>query len=341
MSNSFLIEWFEQLFFGHSHPCILEPPISLYRLVSRLEADGIQWKDMIRQGGLTMFRYQIQGDFDALLDYLDQVFLEDQKDTPLPVFRTRSMTTFFNQLLAFLARRNNNPSLGTNTDQSTLNMILSKPDELGPFQYESARFWGELARHWILRRGPLPKELAPLPHPSPLYMKRTARLYDVTCKTCGENVDPSSMHSVSASEYVNAVHWQSDTLLETFVQARPNHALSQAVQRLVRRVLHQFLDGQYPSCLVEKDMKLNTFLQNVSVVHSSIPEASLTLSPPPKVVDVFQRLLALSQMDGLWQSQSDPNWNDSGSATDLMQLTEQLHLAERQKNILLKHVASQ
>ncbi|GFS53179.1 hypothetical protein TNCV_418431 [Trichonephila clavipes] len=72
---------------------------------------------------------------------------------------------FFNQLLACFARQKGYSlaGRGNDTDQSTLNLILSKPDELGPFQYQSPRFWGELARQWILRRRPLPKELAPLP----------------------------------------------------------------------------------------------------------------------------------------------------------------------------------
>ncbi|GFY48569.1 uncharacterized protein TNIN_18461 [Trichonephila inaurata madagascariensis] len=184
--------------------------------------------------------------------------------------------------------------VGNDNDQSTLNLILSKPDELSPFQYQSPRFWEELARQWILRRRPLPKELAPLPHPSSLDMKRTARLYDVICKASGEYVDPLSMYLVLASEYVNVIHFQSDSLLEAFVQATPPHALAQAVERLVLRALDQFLNGQYPSCLKHKDEKLDNFLQNVTVVDGSIPEASITLYPPPKMVNVFQRLLAVS-----------------------------------------------
>ncbi|GFU98721.1 uncharacterized protein TNCV_298931 [Trichonephila clavipes] len=127
---------------------------------------------------------------------------------------------------------------GNDTDQSTLNLILSKPDELGPFQYQSTSFLGKnwrgngsledihFQKNWLLYHIPLS-----------LDMKRTARLYDVTCKARGEYVDPLSMYLVPASEYVNAVHFQSDTLLETFVQARPHHALSQLVARLVLRAL--------------------------------------------------------------------------------------------------------
>ncbi|GFU24219.1 uncharacterized protein TNCV_3042661 [Trichonephila clavipes] len=140
MSSSFLIEWFEQLLFGHTNSYILDPPTCLYQLICRLEDDGIQWKDMIRHGGLTLFRYQVQGDLDVLLDYLDQTFLQDQKDLPLPVFRTRTITTFFSQLLACFARQKDIQSLDGGNDTSTLNLILSKPDELGPFQYQYPRF---------------------------------------------------------------------------------------------------------------------------------------------------------------------------------------------------------
>ncbi|GFT38400.1 uncharacterized protein TNCV_3064481 [Trichonephila clavipes] len=147
-------------------------------------------------------------------------------------FSYKNHYDFFNKFLACFARQKDIQSLdgGNDTDQSTLNVILSKSDELGPFQYQSPRFGGELARQWILRRRPLPKGLAPLPHPSFLNMKQTTHLYDVTCKARGEYVDPLSMYLVPAFEYVNAVHFQSDTFLEAFVQARPHHALTQAVE---------------------------------------------------------------------------------------------------------------
>ncbi|GBN19740.1 hypothetical protein AVEN_261812-1 [Araneus ventricosus] len=344
MSGSFLIEWFNQLLFGHQRPTVLEPPSLLNKLICRLEADGIHWRDMIPQGGLTMFRYQIQGDLDVLLDYLDKVYLRDQVETPFPKFHTRSVIHFFNQLLAVMARRDqiqsNALALGTEEDRSILHTILSQPDVSSSFRYDSAQFWGELARGFLMHRRPLPKELAPLPSMQADDLDKTARLYDVTCQTHGTRTDPLSMHMVPASDYVNAVHWESETLLEAFLRTRPQHALSRAVQKLLIRALHQFIGGRYPSCLKQRDSSLSSFLENVKVVQDTIPEASLLGKSPPLVIDVFQRLLALSQLDDLWHTTPcrEPPEQD---ATDLMRLTERLHLAERQNRIVLKHVSGE
>lgn len=327
MSSTSLINWFEQLLFGHT--CVVEPPCLLFKLIARLEAEGIHWKDMIGQGGLTLFRYQAQGDLDKALDYL-----EHQTET-LPTFKTRCVTAFFNQLLAFLARRDSTKPIPYKDDKMTLETILQ--DSGASVSYVSADFWGDLARQWLTHRRPIPKTLAPLPHPSSIQMQKMARLYDITCQTRGENIDPLAMHVVPASEYVNAVHWQSGSLLASFIHSRPQHALSTAVQQVVLEALNEFLAGHYPSCLEEKDDKVMNFLQNVSVTHDTVPQVLTT--PAPKVIDVFHRLLAMAQLDDLWITV--PKEPESRQATQVMQLTEQLLLAERQNTILLKHIGCQ
>lgn len=342
MSNTLLMNWFNQLLFGHDRPNIVEPPRAVYELICRLEADGIHWRDMIRQGGLTMFRYQIQGDMDVLLDYLDKVYLQDQHETPFPKFHTRSMTHFFNQLLAAIARRDqvqsNVLTMGTEEDVSILHTICSRPKTSDSFHYNSAHFWGELARNFLTHRRPLPKELSPLPSLEDSNLRKTARLYDVTCQTQGKEIDPFSMYMIPASEYVNSVHWESDTLLEALLKTRPKHALSRAIQKLVMRSLNQFIRGHYPSCLKQRDSYIAAFLENAKVIHDTVPKASSMTESPPLVVDIFQRLLALAQLDDVWRSVPCSESVDQ-TATDLMHLTEQLHLADRQNRILLKHVS--
>lgn len=337
------MNWFDQLLFGHRREHILEPPTELYELIWRLEADGIFWKDMIRHGGLTMFRYQIQGDLDVLLDYFDKVYLQDQHETTLPKFHTRPMTHFFNQLLAIMARRDHIQShalaMGTKEDKSILQTILSEPKASSSFHYNSAQFWGELARSFLTRRRPIPKELSPLPCLEHSNLAKTARLYDITCQTQGEEINPLSMYMIPVSEYVNAVHWKSETLLEAFLQSHPKHSLSRVVQKLVMRALNQFIAGQYPSCLKQRDSNLSTFLENAQVINETIPKASSLTDSPPLVIDIFQRLLALAQLDDLWRSVPCSKTVDQ-KATDLMHLTEQLHLANRQNRILLKHIRS-
>lgn len=343
MSNFLLMKWFDQLLFGHRRPDILEPPKEVYELICRLEADGIYWKDMIRHGGLTMFRYQTQGDLEKMLEYLDKVYLQDQPETPLPKFHTSTLTHFFNHLLTIMARRDqmqsNALAMGTEEDKSILETILSQPNTSSTFPYNSAQFWGELARNLINHRRPLPKELAPLSVLGNSNLHKTARLYDVTCQTQGKEINPLNMHMVPASEYVNSVHWESDTLLEAFLKTRPKHPLAQAVEKLVMRALNQFIAGQYPSCLKQQDSNITTFLENAKVIHDTVPKASFLSDSPPLVIDIFQRLLALAQLDELWRSVPCQKTVDQ-NATDLMRLTEQLHLADRQNRILLEHVSS-
>lgn len=328
MSKCSLIDWFEQLLFGTKATCLLEPPPEAFLTVAKLNAERVDWKEMARLGGLTMHRYQIQCDFETIFDYL-----EKPGDT-LPEMKTRTMTTFFNLMLAFIARQKTihvEPSLD---DKATLEQILSNPNASGP--YHSASFWGELARQWLNNRRPVPKAL------EPLSAEKTdagiRRLYDVTCYTRGRTIDPLSMHMVPDSEYVNAVHWKSASQLEAFVRVQPKHALSRAVNQLVIKSLHQFLDGRYPSCLADKDDKLQLFLKNVSVAHETVPEVYVA-EPPPRLIDVFQRLLAQARYDDLWEK-IPTETSVEYPYTQMMHMTEQLLLSEKQNQILLKHVCS-
>lgn len=329
MSNCSLIEWFEHFLFGHS--TLVKPPSTIYKLILRLEAEGIQWKNVVLEGGITFFRYQIQGDFDVLMEYLDKTLLQHSTSVSLPIFKTRAMTLFFNELLAVLARQQVPQEPILLSDQVILEKILS--GESGRFSYVSPSFWGNLAREWLTHRRPIPETKFPTFMP----LDRTARLYDITCKARGEMVDPLSMCMVPAKEHVNAVHWQSGPLLESFVRNRPTHSLSQSVQALVKQSIHQLLGGQYPSCLVEKDDTIANFLQNVNMVHEHVGKVSFT-KIPPFVIDVFQRLLAMVQMDDLWVTCTEVSVLNSFPKTDMMRLSEQLLLAERQNKIVLTHV---
>lgn len=324
MSQHLLIEWFDQLLFGHNRPTIIPPPCSLHKLVHQLDMDGISWHDMIHQGGLTNFRYQIQGDLERFLDFVEN-------DNQFPVFKTRAMTMFFKQYQVSLARRPKPPLL---TDDDTLHNILS--GHSGPFQYHSAEFWGELARSYINLRRALPKDLTTVSEATVDDRDRTHILYDVTCESRGERVDPLSMVMVPSSEYVDAVHWESPSLLESFLKSKPKHALARSVKHLVMRALNQLLEGCYPSCLNITDSKLSTFLRNVSVIHETVPEVTVLVSPP-RLIDVFQRLLALAHLDDLWQTCGDTHVFQS-PVTDTLRLTERLLLAERQNQFLLKHI---
>ncbi|KAG8173827.1 hypothetical protein JTE90_016316 [Oedothorax gibbosus] len=239
MSNSSLIRWFEQLLFGSKDTCLLEPPKEASFTIAKLRAERIEWREMARLGGLTMYRYQIQCDFDALFDYLEN------PDNPLPTMKTRAVSTFFNILLANLARRDavdDSPDPSVD-DKTTLEQMMVDPSSKE--QYVSASFWGQLARQWLNNRRPVPTDLQSLASNNSS-VDRITRLYDVTCYARGEWIDPLSMHLVPKAEYVNAIHWKSESHLEAFIRTKPKHPLSKSINQLILKSLHQFLAGQYP-----------------------------------------------------------------------------------------------
>lgn len=329
MSNLCLTDWFDQLLFGTTKPPKSVPP-ALLDLVIRLQADGINWREHMSQGGLAVFPHQIHGDLFLVLNYFDT------SSSTTPVFKTKVIERFFHQLLAAIERAKSTtstllPRTKEPDDEETLRSILKSSDEQP--RYKSPLFWGELSRQLLHHRRPV--DPLPLPPSSEDMSQRAVWLHDITCTTLGRIVDPLSTVMVPASEHVDAAHWSSSDLLEAFVMQRSNHALSRAVRGLVTRSLHQLLDGQSPSCS-EADPAVDAFLSNVSVVHDSIRKVDS--SAPPKTIDVFQRLLALVERDYLWTTVSLPAV--SPRADDLLQLSERLHLAEREKKILLEYVGS-
>lgn len=324
MSNTLLINWFEQLLFGDCKK-ILPVPKPLAFLAARLMANGVSWQEVSSQGGLTRLPEQIQQDLDTCLDHLD-------KDKE-PTFQTNLIHNFFNRLVTLLARQIP-PIHVTGNDELTLQAILSGSP--GPFQYDSASFWGELARQWLNLHRPLPEKLMPLPTLTTHDVRRTCCLYDTTCHARGERLDPLSSFMVPSSEYVNPIHWKTETLLEHFIQDQPNHILSQTIKRLVSRAIHQLLEGKFPTCLDAHDV--DSFLQNLSAVDLIIPKVETT-SSPPLVIDVFHRLLALVHLDHLWETCSTVVPADIPNTTDVMHLTHQLILAERQNQLLLQQIS--
>ncbi|GBN70301.1 hypothetical protein AVEN_185951-1, partial [Araneus ventricosus] len=140
MSNTLFQKWIDFLFFGSKECPSSKPPLEILPILTRLDAEGIHWEEMGQQGGLTLFPYHIAGDLDVLLEHLNN---NDQ----LPTFKSGTVRRFCDHLLTTLARRQAveqpKPSLHRD-DQQILKAILD--EESGPFSYQSATFWGELAR---------------------------------------------------------------------------------------------------------------------------------------------------------------------------------------------------
>lgn len=341
MSNSCLIHWIEHLLFGvpSSVSSLPDPPDALKPLLLRMEAENIPWSHILFQGGLTAFPYQIHGDLNYLTDYLEkQWLLQMPSHAPRP-FQTRAVTKFWNELQLLLTKREEQtpPALPVPSQQDDAILAeLLEPGGQGPYRFQSAAFWGEVARRFIhLRR---PETVSPLPPASPEHLKRVLQLYDMTCVARGQFRDPLTLYLVHYTEYVNAAHWQTPKTLEAFMVDRPSHPLTLSVQALLKRTVEDLLHGEKPSALLDSCPRLDALLYNMRVVHESIQKVPHS-NAPPKLIDIFQRLLALSYRDELWEKVVpviEPTHTLIG--TSLLYLTEQVRIAERERRLLWKHV---
>lgn len=330
MSNTLFQKWIDFLFFGSKECPSSKPPLEILPILTRLDAEGIHWEEMGQQGGLTLFPYHIAGDLDVLLEHLNN---NDQ----LPTFKSGTVRRFCDHLLTTLARRQAveqpKPSLHRD-DQQILKAILD--EESGPFSYQSATFWGELARRLLLSRRPFQDDFVPLHSiPSARY-RRLFRLYQLTCETLGQWLDPFSMYLVPAEDYLDSVHWQSPRLLEMFLREQSQHVLARSIQRLLKNVIGQILNGQRPTCLDPYPL-LDIFLENINRIHGSIPQVEHA-DIPPKTIDTIHRLLALAERDDLWSSQQPHVPTEEHDLDDRFHLLQRIHLLERQNFLLMQRI---
>lgn len=337
---SLLIHWFEKLLFGNSSSSSAsQPPHELKDLILRMEVENIPWAHIIEQGGLTAFPYQIHGDLNSLTDYLEKQWVERLPHYEPRPFKTRAVSRFWEDLQLLLAKREENrfpivELIPCKRDDIILQHFLEGA-HLDRYEYQSASFWGETARRFInLRR---PEKIAALPPVSEPHLKRVMQLYDITCKARGQFYEPFNLYLVPRVEYVNAVHWQTDQNLEAFMHDRPSHSLTLSVQALLRRTLHHFLHGEKPSTLLNPCPRLDALLHNIRVIHESVQQVPHE-NTPPKLIDVLQRLLALCHRDGLWEKiVPEIPIAESLAGFSLLQLTEQIRIAERERRVLWKH----
>lgn len=349
MSDSCSIRWLEQLLFGLSSPhasSVPDPPHELAPLLLRMEADNVPWPHLMAQGGLTAFPYYVHGDLGSLVDFLEEKWSEESllPEEPPPL-RTRAVKKFWHDLRRLLVLRDEKGLTASRTlpeppeedDAILRDMLENDGRPTRSYTYRSAGFWGEVARRFVnLRR---PETASALPDAPAEHLRRAMQLYDVTCVARGQFWDPFGMHLVHDAEHVNAAHWQTPENLEAFVRDRPSHPLSLSLQSLLRRSVDQLLEGEKPAALVGSCVRLDALLYNVQNVHRAVLQVPHR-NAPPKLIDVFQRLLALSHRDGLWEKTvpvvQPPR---SFPGTGLMHLTEQLRISEREKRVLWQHLA--
>lgn len=337
MSQCRLVRWFRDLLFGAN--TVTQPPPELKDLLLQLEAEGVVWSDIILQGGLTGFSYNVHGDLNSLLEHIEHSWFV--QNTPSLSFesnrlRTRVVSKFWTELQIHLARylKSQPPVEVQQEDEAILKTLLSNGFAQS-FPYQSAAFWGDVARRTLNFRRSVHDPIPALPSVPFDARTKLQQLYDITCQARGVHLDPYTLVLVPHSEHVNAVHWQSEGFLERFVRDRPSHPLSRSIQKLIQRSLDAFMQGDLPSALLEPSAFLKDFVQNIDNAHTSIPQISYP-EPLPKVLDVFQRLLALTRKDALWvtDAKRDPAPPVEVKGLESLLLLEQLQITERQNALL-------
>lgn len=195
MSNLNLLEWFEYFLFGSEHSFI--PPCQLEKIIIRMEEEGISWEHIIRQGGFTEFPYQVRGDLYSLIDFFLKKWLDGLAVSEPEPLRTRIVSKFWNELQTLLTKRNSKFKTELkplDKDDTILKDMLTNADSKHTYKYSSADFWGEVARRFLNVRRPI-QDVKPPPLSSCNdTLKRLGQLYDVTCQSYGEYLDPLSMY---------------------------------------------------------------------------------------------------------------------------------------------------
>lgn len=329
MSDSKPVRWIKNFLFGGD---IVSTPIELKNVSLQLQSKGIDVVSTMQQGGFTMKWYDIAGDLEKLVDYFDKNLSD------FPVFRTRLITSIFNQLIYIFDRPKKSETFITpcQTDSEILNAILHNRPLGDSLSYKDATFWGNVAHELLNHRRPA--ELMPLSDPPLKLVQNLIRLYDLTCKTLGKITNPFEMVLVPRHTYVDSLYWDR---LETFLKLYPDHPLTKSVHRFVNRTIDSILVAKLPTFCHNEKLKL--FLQNVNIVHDTVEKVNGS-DVPPKVIDVFHRLLALSGKDFLWQTTlSDPPIDSTAASTNSMELYhlyEKIALLEKQNSILLNSISN-
>lgn len=341
MSNSNLIPWFEQLLFGLSPAASPVPaPPEVQNFLFRMDAENIPWWDIVQRGGLTAFPYQVHGDLHHLIDFLEKQWLDKESPREVDSLQTRTVIRFWDELQCLLAKRDETPlpplPAPTPRDDEILQEFLEHGTGRGTRDYESAAFWGEVARRFIrLRR---PETAPPLPPVSQPLVRQLARVYGVHSESRGYYLDPLTLHLVHTSEYVNAVHWHSPHALKLFMTDRPGHPLTRSVQTLLEQTVEEVLRGEKPSACLNSCPSLDALFHNIGVIHRAVQQGP-SHDTPPKLIDVLQRLLALSHQDGLWEKEVTVSTRGPPSTgCHLFYLTEQLRMYENEKRLWMKYL---
>lgn len=277
MSIAKFNEFARALLFGREY---YEIPnhILIQQLVMDVEKH-VHVKEAIQNGGLLLSSATVNHDLNAILGYLKEG-VDGGDERPIKL-KSRIAKNFFHQL-SVLCRGDLKYGIVAVSHEMQRQQDWKAIDDL------------------IRNESFVTLPLLGLENPkiSDNLLMRAVTLYDLKCKSLGRLVDPFSFVLAPQLDYVDAVHWKTDESLLQFCTHYPRNPLAARIRNLLDSTLFQFMNGEEQRLLLLSP-ETRTFLRNVNHLNEKIEKVESDRAPP-KLIDLFQRLLAMLRLDHLW-----------------------------------------
>lgn len=325
MFSAKLHRWFKHLLFGDRDYRVA--PKEAAPFIADLEKRGIRVHTLIRNGGgLVSLPLRMVRDLDLILRHYP---------TSDPPLSTPQVVRFYNEWRLLLASSSscNDDEPESSTDQETLQQILNRPDK-DHYHYRDADFWGRLATRLLHHHRP-PGTFSVIDNVPMQYLRHAQRLYDVTVKRLGKLVDPFTMVMVPANEYIDPIYWRNTEGLDRFLEEHPSHPFAKTIRSRTSRLADRLLNAEP----IPDDPRLDQISRNIEIVHREIRKVD-GFDRPPKLVDVFHRLLALTNMDHLWSPVTLAKNEAEEVSSSQLRLYEKIHQLEKELALWKKLVAA-
>lgn len=272
-------EFIRSLLFGHAY---YEIPNHIYVQQIILDVEKyINVKETIQNGGLLFSVQNIEQDFQSMLQYLKEC---NEGSDPEPLkLKTVIAKNFFHEL-SIICQGDLKLGIVAKTHEKQIERNLKTLDDA--IRNESFIKVPLLGLENIVITNSL--------------IKKAMILYDLKCKSLGRLVDPFSFVLAFQQGYVDSIHWKTEESLVSFCVHAPRNPLAIQISNIVKSTLYKFLNGEQFHFL---PIELNKFLQNINYLNDRIEKVESKYMPP-KLIDLFQRMLAMLKMDYLWSNET-------------------------------------
>lgn len=306
-------EFIRALLFGHAY---YEIPNHIYiqQLILDIEKH-INVKEIVQNGGLLLSVQLIERDIQSILQYLKQ---GNNGFEPEPLkLKTIAAKNFFNELSS-LCKGDLKFGVVANSHERQIARNLKTLDDA-------------IRNESFLKLPLLGLENVTVTNP---FIKRALILYDLKCKSLGRLEDPFSFVLAFQQDYVDSIHWKTKEDLEALCANAPRNPLAIQISNIVKSTIYKFLNGEEHFFL---SVELKKFLQNINYINDRIEKVESD-NAPPKLIDLFQRMLALLKMDYLWSLETItmPTLNKDFFIVDVFNRNIELE----RENALLKNIIS-